>query len=124
MEAGCAGFAARAIRGGRDGSIRVFPKLGGITAGAGATGAGRLRRAFWLATMGAAAEAGGFDARAAFRRLTGCGASSLVAGAGPEIHGMAWPVSFSIAATALRSTALAIVIAVPSRPARAVRPMR
>ena len=37
---------------------------------------------------------------------------------------MLWPISFSIAATALLSAGATMVIAVPLLPARPVRPMR
>ena len=44
--------------------------------------------------------------------------------AGSPIQGMVWPISFSIAATALPSIGATMVMAVPLKPARPVRPMR
>src|SRR5215831_5509912 len=50
---------------------------------------------------------------------------SLRDACGPlSIHGMVWPISFSIAATFLPSAGATMVMAVPLRPARPVRPMR
>ena len=75
------------------------------------------------------AQGGGAAGGRAPRMIDRCGdpdgmAPRPEAGAGSPLHGMDWPISFSISATAFWSAGATIVIAVPLRPARPVRPIR
>ena len=83
----------------------------------------RLRLA--LAAVAAIAPA----ALAALAPRGGCAALSRLSwvsagAAGSPIQGMVWPISRSIAATDLPSIGATMVMAVPLKPARPVRPMR
>ena len=54
-----------------------------------------------------------------------CGAAGNAVTTGCSIHPIFWPISFSMASTALASSAPATIVnALPERPARPVRPMR
>ena len=57
-------------------------------------------------------------------RPRAAGSRAVSAGAGSPIQGMVWPISRSMAATALPSIGATMVMAVPLKPARPVRPMR